>query len=116
MAKILIVEDDRAILLGLRENLAYEGHAVTEASRGDEALDTVAAVKPDLLILDLMLPGISGLEVRRRIRKNDRRLPNRPDCHRRDAENRCRRVSHGLDRHRRDLLLESVRDLVPRNR
>ena len=91
MAKILIVEDDRAILLGLRENLAYEGHAVTEASRGDEALDTVAAVKPDLLILDLMLPGISGLEVRRRIRKNDRRLPNRPDCHRRDAENRCRR-------------------------
>jgi len=37
MAKILIVEDDRAILLGLRENLAYEGHTVVEAQRGDGA-------------------------------------------------------------------------------
>jgi len=75
MAKILIVEDDSAILLGLRENLAYEGHTVVEVTRGDKALETLAGAKPDLLILDIMLPGISGFEVCRRIRKEDRRLP-----------------------------------------
>jgi len=75
MAKILIVEDDRAIILGLRENLAFEGHTVTEATRGDEALARLAAAKPDMLILDIMLPGISGFEVCRRVRKEDRRLP-----------------------------------------
>jgi DNA-binding response OmpR family regulator len=75
MAKILIVEDDRAILLGLRENLAYEGHVVVEVTRGDEALAALAEAKPDLLILDIMLPGISGFEVCRRIRKEDRHLP-----------------------------------------
>ena len=75
MAKILIVEDDPAILLALKENLSYEGHTVTEARRGDEALDRLAATKPDLLILDIMLPGVNGLEVCRRIRKADRRLP-----------------------------------------
>jgi DNA-binding response OmpR family regulator len=75
MAKILIVEDDRAILLGLKENLAYEGHTVMEVPRGDQALDKLAAAKPDLLILDIMLPGISGFEVCRRIRKDDQRLP-----------------------------------------
>ncbi len=75
MAKILIVEDDSAILLGLRENLAFEGHTVVEVTRGDKALETVAGAKPDLLILDIMLPGISGFEVCRRIRKEDRRLP-----------------------------------------
>ena len=75
MAKSLIVEDDRAIILGLRENLAFEGHTVTEATRGDEALARLAVAKPDLLILDIMLPGISGFEVCRRVRKEDRRLP-----------------------------------------
>src|SRR5450759_3958940 len=75
MAKILIVEDDRAILLGLKENLAYEGHTVMEVLRGDQALDQLASAKPDLLILDIMLPGISGFEVCRRVRKEDRRLP-----------------------------------------
>lgn len=75
MAKILIAEDDRAILRGLKENLAFEGHTVIEAMRGDEALDKVKSFGPDLLVLDVMLPGISGFEVCRRIRKSDRRLP-----------------------------------------
>jgi len=46
-----------------------------ETLRGDEALDKLAATKPDLLILDIMLPGISGFEVCRRVRRTDRRLP-----------------------------------------
>jgi DNA-binding response OmpR family regulator len=75
MAKILIVEDDRAILLGLKENLSYEGHQVVQVVRGDEAIDRIASEKPDLLILDIMLPGLSGYEICRRIRKTDRRLP-----------------------------------------
>ncbi len=75
MAKILIVEDDRAILLGLKENLVYEGHTVVAAMRGDEALERLQATGPDLVILDIMLPGLNGFEVCRRIRKMDRRLP-----------------------------------------
>jgi DNA-binding response OmpR family regulator len=75
MANILIVEDDRSILRGLKENLVFEGHTVIEATRGDEALEQVAASKPDLVILDVMLRGLSGLDVCRRVRKTDKRLP-----------------------------------------
>ena len=75
MANILLVEDDRAILLGLKENLAFDGHTVRHVLRGDEALERLEAERPDLLILDVMLPGLNGFEVCRRVRKNDRRLP-----------------------------------------
>lgn len=75
MADILIVEDDRAILRGLEENLVFEGHRVRHLLRGDEAPARVAAERPDLLILDVMLPGLSGFEVCRRIRRTDRHLP-----------------------------------------
>lgn len=75
MADILIVEDDRAILRGLEENLVFEGHRVRQMTRGDEAAASVAAERPDLLILDVMLPGLSGFEVCRQIRRTDRRLP-----------------------------------------
>ena len=75
MAQILIVEDDRALLRGLVENLEYDGHAVSHVLRGDEALPSIAAARPDLLILDVMLPGLSGFEICRHIRRHDRRLP-----------------------------------------
>ena len=75
MADILIVEDDRAILQGLKANLEFEGHAVSVALRGDEALSRVADGRPDLMILDVMLPGVSGFEVCRQIRRTDRHLP-----------------------------------------
>ena len=75
MAKILIVEDDRAILLGLKENLTYEGHTVVAVLRGDEGLDRLDSVQPDLVILDVMLPGVNGFEICRRIRRKDRLLP-----------------------------------------
>jgi DNA-binding response OmpR family regulator len=75
MARILLVEDDSTIRLGLRENLACEGHTVVEAARGDDALERLAAAQPDLLILDVMLPGLNGFEICRRIRQKDRRLP-----------------------------------------
>jgi DNA-binding response OmpR family regulator len=75
MADILIVEDDRAMLRGLEENLAFEGHVVRHVLRGDEALGRLAANRPDLLILDVMLPGLSGFEICRQVRRADRSLP-----------------------------------------
>ena len=75
MPRILIAEDDRAMARGLEENLAFEGHAVEHVGRGDEVPARVAAERPDLLILDVMLPGLSGFEICRRIRRDDARLP-----------------------------------------
>ncbi len=75
MADVLIVEDDRAILRGLEENLSFEGHTVHPVLRGDQALPRISTVRPDLLILDVMLPGLSGFEICRHVRRTDRRLP-----------------------------------------
>jgi DNA-binding response OmpR family regulator len=75
MAEILVVEDDRAMLRGLQENLEFEGHNVEVVARGDEALARLRERTPDLLILDVMLPGTSGFEVCRRLRLTDKSLP-----------------------------------------
>ena len=75
MARVLVVEDDRAIARGLQANLEYDGHTVTHVLRGDEAMAAVASVKPDLLILDVMLPGLSGFEICRQVRRQDTQLP-----------------------------------------
>jgi phosphate regulon transcriptional regulator PhoB len=68
--KILVVEDEADIRELLRYNLAQEGFAVEEASDGAEALDRIGRRAPDLLVLDLMLPQMSGLELCRRMRSN----------------------------------------------
>lgn len=65
---ILVVEDDDKIVNLLRLYLAREGFAVAAASDGREALEAVPRVRPSLIILDLMLPHLDGLEVCRRIR------------------------------------------------
>jgi two-component system phosphate regulon response regulator PhoB len=68
--KILVVEDEEPLALLLRYNLEAEGFLVTVARRGDEAELSVAESPPDLIILDWMLPGLSGLELCRRWRSN----------------------------------------------
>jgi phosphate regulon transcriptional regulator PhoB len=68
--KILVVEDEADIRELLRYNLAQEGFAVEEAGDGAEALDRIERRAPDLLVLDLMLPQMSGLELCRRMRSN----------------------------------------------
>jgi len=68
--KILVVEDESDIRELLRYNLTQEGFAVEEAGDGAEALDRIARRAPDLLVLDLMLPHMSGLELCRRMRSN----------------------------------------------
>lgn len=67
-ARILIIEDDEAILKFLRRGLAYEGYQVDTAADGQTGLSLARDNPPDLVVLDLMLPGIDGLEVCRRLR------------------------------------------------
>jgi len=63
VTRILIVEDERNLALGLRVNLEVEGYDVAVAETGEAALAEVSARLPDLVLLDLMLPGIDGYEV-----------------------------------------------------
>jgi DNA-binding response OmpR family regulator len=68
-AKILVVEDDRNLLDTLKYNLKREGYNAVTAMDGAEALDVARREKPDLIILDIMLPKLSGFEVCRILRK-----------------------------------------------
>ncbi|WP_305042528.1 response regulator transcription factor [Geoalkalibacter sp.] len=72
---ILVVEDEPHIAQGLIFNLEHEGFVVTHAESGEEALRLLEHAPVDLLVLDLMLPGISGLEVCRRSREVYPQLP-----------------------------------------
>lgn len=69
MSKILVVDDERTIVDVLTYNLTKAGHQPIVARDGEQALQLARAEKPDLVILDLMLPGIDGLEVCRALRK-----------------------------------------------
>jgi DNA-binding response OmpR family regulator len=73
--KILVVEDDPHILLGLHEVLLSEGFEVAQCNRGDLALDAVSAHKPALILLDVMLPGLSGFEICKRLRAKNITTP-----------------------------------------
>ncbi len=68
--KILIVDDEKDIVDLISYNLEKEGFATIKAYDGESALELVKAKRPDLVLLDLMLPGIRGLEVCKFIRKN----------------------------------------------
>lgn len=63
MRQVLLIEDEANIAEALRFILSRDGWQVTVISEGEAALAAVVAVKPDLVILDLMLPGLSGLEI-----------------------------------------------------
>ena len=69
MPRLLLVEDESAIAEGLTVSLEAEGFQVTWVADGKEALETFGRVRPDLVLLDLMLPGVSGTEVCRRLRR-----------------------------------------------
>jgi two-component system response regulator MprA len=67
-ARVLVIEDDEGITRFLRRGLAYEGYTVDVAANGQTGLIAARDNPPDLVVLDLMLPGIDGLEVCRRLR------------------------------------------------
>jgi DNA-binding response OmpR family regulator len=73
--RILVVEDDESITLGLQMNLEAEGYSVTVAMDGEEALGSVRASPPSLVILDVMLPRVNGFEVLRTLRNEGFRMP-----------------------------------------
>lgn len=75
MNKILIVEDEPAILLGLSSQLKREGYELVTATNGDDGYAAALAGKPDLILLDLMLPGLSGYEICRKLREQGNRTP-----------------------------------------
>src|SRR5215470_18978643 len=66
--KILIVEDDPHILLGLEEILKSDGFEVAVCNRGDKALETAAKFRPAMIVLDVMLPGLSGYDICKQLR------------------------------------------------
>lgn len=72
---VLVVEDDQPIRASIRRALAYEGYDVIEAGDGEVALAIVSATPPDLILLDLNLPGIDGIEVCQRIREAGDTMP-----------------------------------------
>jgi two-component system, OmpR family, alkaline phosphatase synthesis response regulator PhoP len=73
--RILIVEDNAALAAGLRYNLELEGFDVTLVEDGREAPRAVGTLRPDLVVLDLMLPGLDGFEVLERVRAAGHRMP-----------------------------------------
>ncbi len=74
-ALVLVIEDDPAIRLGLRKTLGFEGYRVEEAADGERGLEMVFENRPDLVVLDIMLPKVNGFEVCRTIRKHDGSIP-----------------------------------------
>lgn len=75
METILIIEDDAAMRRGLRDNFAYAGYTVLTADDGEKGLDTALDAKPDLIVLDIMLPKINGYEICRLLRKEKLDMP-----------------------------------------
>jgi two-component system alkaline phosphatase synthesis response regulator PhoP len=75
LQKILIVEDEPDMALGLRDNFEYEGYEVAVAADGQQGLDRAISDSPDLIVLDVMLPKMSGLDVCRQLRSKGVDLP-----------------------------------------
>ena len=75
MTRVLIVEDNDDLAFGLRNNLEIEGYAVDVAGDGPSGLDAARRARPDLVVLDLMLPGLDGYRVLRQLRDDGLTMP-----------------------------------------
>ena len=72
---ILIVDDEANMRRGLKDNLEFEGYEVSEAVDGANALETLKEIQPDLIVLDVMMPNLSGFEVCKQLRKEGNETP-----------------------------------------
>lgn len=75
MKKILLVDDEESIHLLYREELEEEGYVVHSALSGEEALEKLSIIAPDLVILDINMPGMNGIDVLRRMKEINQNLP-----------------------------------------
>ncbi len=75
MKKILLVDDEESIHLLYREELEEEGYEVHSALSGEEALEKLNIISPDLVILDINMPGMNGIDVLRRLKEINQKLP-----------------------------------------
>ncbi len=75
MARVLFIDDDENIRFLVKEDLSLEGHSVRVAPTGTEGIDAVEEDLPDLVIVDIKMPGLSGIEVLRRLKATHPDLP-----------------------------------------
>lgn len=75
MKRILVIDDDTMLLSTLKRGLSYDGFAVDTASTGEEGVTIARDHVPDVVVLDIMMPGMDGLEVLRKLRAGDPTLP-----------------------------------------
>lgn len=75
MTRILVVDDEPEMLMGLEDNLSYEGYEVLTARNGQDGLTKALKELPNLIILDIMMPGMSGWDVCRELRKKGMNVP-----------------------------------------
>jgi two-component system response regulator MprA len=118
-ARVLVVEDDEAIADVLRRSLRAEGHEVESAGDGAQALLTAEHFSPDLVVLDLGLPRLDGIEVLKRLRADDSDVPVLILTARTETEDRVAGLDSGADDYlpkpfERDELLARIRALLRR--
>ena len=117
--KILVVDDERAVRESLRRALELEGYEIELAADGGEALAQLESDQPDAVILDVLMPGVDGLEVCRRLRRSGNRIPILMLTARDAVENRVEGLDAGADDYvtkpfALDELLARVRALLRR--
>jgi two-component system alkaline phosphatase synthesis response regulator PhoP len=95
--RVLVVEDEDHIAEGLKLNLELKGYTVRIAQDGIAAMQDWKEWQPELIVLDIMLPGVDGLSVLRNIRLEDSRLPILILSAKGDSEDKVKGFSHGVD-------------------
>lgn len=95
--RILVIDDDEAITTALRRALAFEGYTVDIAYDGEEGLRHAREVAPDLVVLDVLMPGVDGFEVCRRLREGDDQTPILMLTARDEVADRVRGLDAGAD-------------------
>ncbi len=94
---LLIIEDEEGIREGLRANFVFEGYRVSTAADGVDGLDSALSLKPDLVILDIVLPRMNGFEICRRIRTAGLNFPVLILTVRKDEADRVKAMKLGAD-------------------
>ena len=110
--RVLVIEDDEAIRQGIVDALQFEGYGVFETGDGRDGLETAIKVECDLILLDLALPGVDGMDILKEVRRTRPTLPVIVLTARGEEDDRVRGLRHGAD----DYVVKpfSVKELLAR--